>query len=148
MPSGQGNLKSAGALAYIEWAEQNHNWHTRPSARGRRNWYDLGERQPPLIAVNRITDERTRAFRSDGQTHYGNTLYEVHCADDIAGALSDELNKDFSQVQYNIEGRANFGGGALELTREELVQIQVPDPSAGRGGSGSRRASNKCWRRL
>ena len=144
------DLKGTGALAYIEWAERNHQWHTRPSTRGRRNWYDLGERQPPLIAVNRITDERTRAFRSDGQTHYGNTLYEVHCADDIAGALSDELNNDFPQVQYNIEGRANFGGGALELTREELVRIQVPDPSAGGGGgeSHSRRASSRRWRRL
>ena len=118
-------LKGTAALNYIQWAERTHDYHTRPSTRHRRNWYDLGEQKPPPIAVNRITDERTRAFRSDGETYYGNTLYEVHCADDAADALANDLNHDYSQVQYNIEGRANFGGGALELTREELAKIKV-----------------------
>ena len=142
------DLQGTGALAYIEWAERNHHWHTRPSTRNRRQWYDLGERQPPPIAVNRITDERTRAFRSDGETYYGNTLYEVHCADDAANALAGDLNEEFAQVQYNIEGRANFGGGALELTREELAQVQITNIISGGVESGSRRANARRWRRL
>lgn len=129
------DLKGVSALRYIEWAERNHQWHTSPSTRGRRNWYDLGARTPPPIAVHRITDERTRAFRSDGQTHYGNTLYEIHCDDGVTDAIADELNGDFAQVQYNIEGRANFGGGALELTREELAKMRIASISREAGGT-------------
>ena len=45
-----------------------------------------------------------------------NTLYEVHCEPDAVEPLADALNDDFAQIQYNIEGRSNFGGGALEHT--------------------------------
>ena len=143
-------LKGTGALGYIEWAEQNHDWHTRPSTKNRHNWYDLGERTAPPIAVHRITDVRTRAFRSDGEVQYGNTLYEVHLDAGIADSVAADLNGDFAQMQYNIEGRANFGGGALELTREELDKIRVANPSESGGGgvSRSRSASGRRWGRL
>lgn len=61
--------------------------------------------------------------------------YEVHCDDGVADAIADELNGDFAQVQYNIEGRANFGGGALELTREELAKIRIASISTEGGGT-------------
>ena len=130
------DLVGTGALRYIEWGES-QGYHRRSTTKSRRRWYDLGDHKPPLIAVNRITDERTKAFRSDGQTYYGNTLYEVHCAEDVADDLSVDLNNEFSQIQYNVEGRANFGGGALELTREELAQIKTQNISTG-GGVGIR----------
>ena len=133
-------LKGSGALAYIEWAEKKHAYHTRPSTKGRRHWYDLGERTPPHIAVNRITDARTRAFRSDGYTHFGDTLYELHCDGNLAEGIAKGLNSDFAQVQYNIEGRTNFGGGALELKAYEVEKVLIPDPAqvdiTGGGGGG------------
>ena len=118
-------LRGTGALAYIEWAERNHNWHTRPSTRGRRNWYDLGERTPPPLAMNRIIDERARAFTMPPGTYTDATLQEVHCPPESVDALAEWLNDDFAQVQYNVEGRANFGGGALELKIYETEKILV-----------------------
>ena len=121
------DLKGTGALEYIEWAERNHQWHTRPSTRGRRNWYDLGERTPPPIAMNRIIDQRAKAFTLQGGTYSDATLQEIHCPPESAAAIAESLNDDFSQVQYNIEGRANFGGGALELKVYETEKVLLPD---------------------
>ena len=119
------DLKGTGALAYIEWAEKNHDWHTRPSTRHRKNWYDLGKMTPPPITMNRIIDERAKAFTMPADTYADATLQEVHCEPDDVSPLADDLNDDFSQVQYNIEGRANFGGGALELKIYETENIRV-----------------------
>ena len=121
------DLKGTGAQAYIEWAEKNHDWHTRPSTRHRKNWYDLGEMTPPPIVVNRITDQRTKAFTMPADTYADATLQEVHCKPGDVSGLADVLNDDFSQVQYNIEGRANFGGGALELKIYETENILIPN---------------------
>ena len=74
--------------------------------------------------------------------------YEVHC-DGVTDAIADELNGDFAQVQYNIEGRANFVGGALELTREELAKIRIANISTGGAEEPvSRSESGKRRRRL
>ena len=122
-------LKGTGALAYIEKAERDHQWHTRPSTRGRKNWYDLGQRTPPPIAMNRIIDERGKAFTMPAGAYTDATLQEIHCAPESTDAISDALNDDFAQVQYNIEGRANFGGGALELKVYETEKVLIPNQS-------------------
>ena len=127
-------LKGTGALAYIEWAEGNHSWHTRPSTRGRRNWYDLGERIPPPLTMNRIIDERAKVFTMPPSAYADATLQEVHSPPETAAALADALNDDFAQVQYNIAGRANFGGGALELKIYETERILVENPNISSGG--------------
>ena len=122
----KGELRGTGALAYIEWAEQNHSWHTRPSTtQGRRNWYDLGERTAPPLAMNRIIDARARVFTMPPGTYTDATLQEVDCPPKSAAALAEFLNDDFAQVQYNVEGRANFGGGALELKIYETKKVLV-----------------------
>ena len=123
------DLKGTGTLAYIEWAERNHQYHTRPSTRGRRNWYDLGQRTPPPITINRIIDQRAKTFTLPGGTYSDATLQEIHCPPESATAIAESLNDDFSQVQYNIEGRANFGGGALELKVYETEKVLLPDPN-------------------
>ena len=126
-------LAGTGALRYIEWGES-QGFHLRPSTRVRPRWYDLGEREPPPIAMNRIIDQRARAFTLRDETRVGNTLYEVHCEPDAVEPLADALNDDFAQIQYNIEGRSNFGGGALEHTIYETENVLTPNPNIHTGG--------------
>ena len=148
---GKAELKGTGALAYIEWAEQNHNWHTRPSTKHRPKWYDIGDRTPPPIAMNRIIDQHAKVFTLPEGTYTDATLQEIHCSPESVATIAESLNDDFSQVQYNIEGRANFGGGALELKVYETEKVLLPDPSQvdiTGADPNSRRASGKRWRRL
>ena len=132
------DLKGTGALGYIEWAERHHQWHTRPSTRHRRNWYDLGIVTPPPLTMNRIIDERAKVFTMPDGAYADATLQEIHADPATAAALADSLNDDFAQVQYNIAGRANFGGGALELKIYETEGILVENPNIISGGGGVR----------
>lgn len=120
-------LAGTGALRYIQWGES-QGFHTRPSTRSRRNWYDLGKREPPPIAINRIIDQRARAFTLQGGTYVSDNLQEIRSEPDAVDPLAGELNKEFAQIQYNIEGRSNFGGGALELKVYETEKILTPPP--------------------
>ena len=129
-------LKGAGALAYIEWAEREKGYHRRPSTSSRRNWYDLGNYAPPPITMNRIIDERAKAFTMPAGVYADATLQEVHCEPEAVETLTDSLNHDFAQIQYNIAGRTNFGGGALELKIYETEQILVENPNIVTIGGG------------
>ena len=131
------DLKGTGALGYIEWGES-QGYHRRPTCRTRPRWYDLGEHIPPPLTMNRIIDERVKAFTMPDGAYASDTLQEIHADPETAAALADSLNDDFAQVQYNIEGRANFGGGALELKIYETEQILVENPNIISGGGGVR----------
>lgn len=121
------DLAGTGALRYIQWGES-QGYHLRPSTRSRPRWYDLGERQPPPIAMNRIIDQRARVFTLQDETRVSDTLYEVRCEPDAVDPLASDLNDEFAQIQYNVEGRSNFGGGALELKVYETEKILTPPP--------------------
>ena len=127
------DLKGTGALGYIEWGES-QGYHRRPTCSTRPRWYDLGEHIPPPLTMNRIIDERVKAFTMPPGAYASDTLQEIHADPETAAALADSLNDDFAQVQYNIAGRANFGGGALELKIYETEGILVENPNIISGG--------------
>ena len=143
------DLKGTGALRYIEWGER-QGYHLRSSIASRRRWYDLGQPAPPPITMNRIIDQRAKAFTMPPGVYADATLQEIHAPPETAAGLADALNDDFSQVQYNIEGRANFGGGALELKIYETEKVFVPEIEhlSGGGGTASRDRNAKRWGRL
>lgn len=68
------DLKGTGALKYIEWAEKNHDWHTRPSTRNRRNWYDLGKIPKVDIAMNNLIDTTAYSYLPENPTLFPNNF--------------------------------------------------------------------------
>ena len=133
----KGELKGTGALRYIEWGER-QGFHRRPTCQVRPRWYDLGQPAPPPIAMNRIIDERAKAFTMPPGAYANDTLQEIHTPPERAAGLAAALNDDFAQVQYNIEGRANFGGGALELKIYETERVFVDNTNIISGGGKTR----------
>ena len=119
------DLAGAGALAYIEWGEQ-QGYHRRRSVASRRRWYDLGERAEPELAINRRIDTTSRTFSVKGSVFVGDTLYEINTAD--ATAVCVALNSTWGQLLINIEGRANFGAGVLEIEVYETANLAVVNP--------------------
>ncbi len=119
------DLAGAGALAYIEWGEQ-QGYHRRRSVASRRRWYDLGERSEPELAINRRIDTTSRTFSVKGSVFVGDTLYEINTAD--ATAVCVALNSTWGQLLVNIEGRANFGAGVLEIEVYETANLAIVNP--------------------
>ena len=56
----------------------------------------------------------------------GDTLYEINTAD--ATAVCAALNSTWGQLLVNIEGRANFGAGVLEIEVYETANRAVVNP--------------------
>ena len=118
-------LAGTGALAYIQWGEA-QGYHTRASVKSRRRWYDLGERAEPELAINRRIDTTSRTFNIKESVFVGDTLYEINTAD--AAAVCVALNSTFGQLLVNIEGRANFGAGVLEIEVYETANLAIANP--------------------
>ena len=120
------DLKGTGALAYIEWGES-QNYHQRTSVATRRRWYDLGDRDAVPLAINRRIDTTSRAFIAEPAMFVGDTLYEISAA--TPNAVCAALNSTLTQLIINVEGRANFGAGVLEIEVYETANLAIPNPS-------------------
>ena len=56
-------LRGTAALEYIRWGETK-GYHRRASVRPRRRWYDLGERMPVKLLMNKMIDVTSHTFWS------------------------------------------------------------------------------------
>ena len=120
-------LQGSRTIEYIRSGE-NQGFHLRDSTRSRKQWYTLNTAPNATILLNKMIDTTSRAFLTEGDVIANNVLYEVNCnrASDIAVCAS--LNSTLGQLMINIEGRVNFGGGMLELARNDAQNVLIVDP--------------------
>lgn len=131
-----------GALAYIEWGEQQSTlprqkrftptlWPEVPSVRNNRPWYAIQRLTPPHLLCNRFVDQRyffalcEDDFVED-QTFYGLTLNtpKAHPPDLIAGLLNSTL----SCALLEFRGRASLGEGVLQFARCDMAAFPLLNP--------------------
>ena len=121
------DLVGTGALAYIAWGEA-QGYHLRRSVASRRRWYDLGDRDSVYLGMNKLVDTTARTFLMLDSSFLSDN-FQVISFDGDALLLCAALNATLFQLMLNIEARANFGLGVLEIQTYETANIAVVNPN-------------------
>ncbi|MCU0614350.1 MAG: SAM-dependent methyltransferase [Desulfobacterales bacterium] len=126
-------LKGTNALRYIKWGEEQttddgQKWSQVPSVQGRKNWYDLSDRQPGQFLVPMITGSSLRCIINKANVEVDHNLFEILSKDrNLLEALGIYLNSCICFIQRELIGRANLGDGALKIEGIDWKRILVPN---------------------
>ncbi len=104
-------LKGTKALEYIEWGER-QGYHERPTLRGRRCWWDLGNRNPGLYLWPMIHNNRLAVFLNSSGVQVDHNLFEITPHDLRKIIIS--IFSILSVLIRELYGRSNLGEGALK----------------------------------
>ncbi len=126
-------LRGTNALSYIKHGESQVTdsgvpYPDVPSVRGRRLWYDIGEREPFDIFVQEHWNARLFMPLNEGGFLADKRLYEIKAKGDKV-LLSAVLNCSVSSLFMEATGRVMLGEGALDLTVYEFEELPVVDIS-------------------
>ncbi len=121
-------LVGTGALAYIEWGEA-QGYHQRRSVASRRRWYDLGNNLDTKLALGCRVDTTSRTMLAVDGLCFDKAFYKIDSGKLPTVQMCAVLNSTMTQLMINIEGRANFGGGLLEIVVYETAHLAVLNPS-------------------
>ena len=132
----QGDLAGTGALAYIEWGEE-QGYHTRSSTKSRQRWYDLEERDNVYLGMNKLVDTTARTFLATQGVLFSDNFQIMPVAGNVSPTrLCAAVNSTLFQLMLNTASRSNFGEGVLEIQTYETANLQIvnpqllPEPSA------------------
>ena len=121
------NLTGTGALAYIQWGET-QGYHTRRGMASRRLWYDLGQNLHTKLAFGCRVNTTSRTMLVADSLHFDKAFYRIDSTTAPILKFCTSLNSTVVQLMINVEGRANLGGGLLEIEVYETQNLQIPDP--------------------
>ena len=117
-------LVGTGAADYIRWGES-AGFHERRSMAGRRFWYDLGERAPVRLAMNKLVESTVRTYLSVEGMLFTDTFQVCYIRQVNPIKLCAAMNSTMFQLIMNTEGRANFGEGVLEIQTYETAGTKI-----------------------
>ena len=121
-------LTGSGALKYIEWGEIK-GFSQRRSVASRRLWYGLGDRKRTHLAMNYQLHSTARTFYAKDGMFVSDNLQEIHVAPKFMTQLCISMNSSITQLQFNVTGRGNFGGGMIKIQTYELANLPIVNPS-------------------
>ena len=119
-------LRGTAALEYIRWGES-RDFNRRRTCAARARWWDLGVRDPSPLNCNYQVNEVMRFYIGSQPFLVSDNFQEVH-PHVSAKALALACNSSVCQLDVNIRGRSNFGGGLLKVQTSETADLMVPDP--------------------
>ena len=123
------DLAGTGALAYIEWGES-QGFHRRRSVASRRRWWDVGKRELSQIAINYQIHASSRIFFDKRGAYFSNNFQTIkRDSAEEALKLVGAMNSSLSQMMFNINGRANLGGGLLKIETYEVANLPLVNPA-------------------
>ena len=122
-------LVGSGTLDYIEWGEMK-GYSQRRSVAGRRMWYYLGDRKRTRLAMNYQLHSTARTFYANEGMLVSDNLQEIHGASKSVEQLCASMNSSITQLQFNVTGRGNFGGGMIKIQTYELANLPIVEPSS------------------
>lgn len=123
------NVTEADTESYIQWG-QSRGFHLRPSTKGRKNWYELQPQPFAPVAMPSAYNRRPVVAWIEGNAHLDARFYAVYpkgkqnCSL-AAQAIVASLLSTFSMISREVNGRANFGQGMLDLKVYEAKQLPV-----------------------
>ena len=123
------SLAGTGAIEYILYGES-QGFHRRRSVASRIRWYDLGNRLPIQLAMNKLVGTTARSFWGSTALLFSDNFQEIRDPDVPVGKLCTSLNSSLFQLMINLQGRTNFGSGVLEVQTYETENVSVVNPAA------------------
>ena len=120
-------LDGTNAVEYIKEGEK-QGYDKRPTCASRHAWYDLNPIQPFPLAMMYQTDTTFRTYRLIPDMYAVDIVYTLNCVEDLIDRVCMSMNSIVSQLMFTINGRANFGGGMLEIKAYELNRTRIVDP--------------------
>ncbi len=123
------------ARKYIEWGEGQLTttgmpWHRVPSVKGRKLWWDLGEREPGDFMVNQFVNERFFIPNNPHRILVGNIAWEGVFKNRKHKKIGSILgNCTFTALSAELVGRLNLGEGLLTTYGPEIEEFLLPDPA-------------------
>lgn len=146
---------SPGALAYIEWGQQQWapprqkraqpvRWPEVSSVQGRRPWHFIPPSPPPDLLCSRFIDQRFFFPLCDGRFMADQTFYglQLHRPEDAA-LVAALLNSTLSYAWVEFHGRTNLGEGVLQYARQDMAALPVIQPDL--YTPTERQAILACW---
>lgn len=123
-------LRGSHALRYIEWGES-RGFDKRPSCRGRKRWWDVGEQDPFDFIVLRFRDKRNwMPINQEPALFAGDIMFVgswiARDAVDINNAL---INSTPLIIMSELLGRVNLGDGLLTTYGPEIINFLTIDSS-------------------
>ena len=120
-------LDGTNAMEYIKDGEiQGHD--KRPTCASRSTWYDLRPIEQFPLAMMYQTDTTFRTYRLIPDMYAVDIVYTLNCDADLVDRVCMSMNSIISQLMFTINGRANFGGGMIEIKAYELRRSRIVDP--------------------
>ncbi len=118
-------LAGTAALDYIEWGEK-QDFHTRPSCKGRRRWWEIGERYAPAAVHPASFNEYCRVFYNC-DVLVDKRLYEINTDENIRNLILS-LNSVTYSIFIELGSRAGLGEGLVDLTVYEAKYCLILHP--------------------
>jgi len=126
------NRKQFGALKYIEWGEKQKTkdaipWPNVSTVSGRNLWYDLGKREPGIILLQMITNDRFFAPYNTDNIQVDHNLFELFpYQNDYSFGLDIYLNSSIVGLFRELISRVNLGDGATKTEGIDWKDILTP----------------------
>jgi type I restriction-modification system DNA methylase subunit len=123
------------ALKYIEWGEKQTTsagilWQDVPSVQGRKVWWDLGDREPGDLMINRFVNERFFMPTNPKKIYLGDVVFEgVFKSSSYKQIGAILANSIITALSAEIVGRQNLGEGLLTTYGPEIEDFLIPDLS-------------------
>lgn len=120
-------IKETNALRYIQWGEK-QAYQKRPSCRGRKHWWDLGDRNIANLVFPCGIREKFKTFINSSAVYIDKRLYEIyHDAD--AKKLAYSMNATYIVLMIELQSRSyGGGGGPIDATVYEINSLYVIKP--------------------
>ncbi len=119
------DLAGTAALEYVKWGES-VGFHLRPSTSSRKPWYGLGRDLSSKLGFGCRADTTSFTMLALEGLIFDKAFYRIDSKTVSLVKLCTALNSTLIQLMMNVEGRANLGGGLLEIEVYETKNLHVP----------------------
>ena len=80
------------------------------------------------MAVNIFIGSTARTIISPREIFFSDNFQIIHSTPEFVPTLCATMNSTFNQLVLNVEGRANFGAGVLEVQTYEIASLTIVNP--------------------
>ena len=116
------DLAGTAALEYVKWGES-VGFHLRPSTSSRKPWYGLGRDLSSKLGFGCRADTTSFTMLALEGLIFDKAFYRIDSKTVSLVKLCTALNSTLIQLMMNVEGRANLGGGLLEIEVYETKNL-------------------------
>ena len=120
------SLSGTGALRYIQWGES-QAFHRKTAPAARKLWYSLKPTKARM-AINIFIGSTARTVLASEELAFSDNFQVINSSRVSLSRLCMSLNSSFCQLILNVQGRANFGQGVLEVQTYEMQKLLIVNP--------------------